>query len=143
LAAVIVVQPVSGIPCACIVRGADTAQRSAKQCCCGTTHHCCCGTTRHEQVSTTTQGACCQHKTNRDSAPHSVRACNCGSSAPAAPQSVPAARSQANDLAIPVLCAYVATVDVPTVHQDSWAVNLPAAFASASEHCVALCKLLF
>ena len=61
---------------------------------------------------------------------------------PAVPQSVPTQRSLTDDLATSVLCAHAVVADVPTVRQTSWTINFSTEFASASEHCIALCRLL-
>ena len=75
--------------------------------------------------------------------PHRAsRTCKCGSGAPHAAIG-PRRASRTNDLAASALYVYAVTVDVPAVHQNSWAINLPAEFASASERCIALCRLLF
>lgn len=148
LAAAMVVQPVSGFSCGCGGAGTDSGTRSARHgccCCCsgaGQRCGCCGGSAQHRKVVSKPQGSCCQHRADRDSAPTGVSTCKCGSGAPAAPQSVPAERSNTDDLAVSMLCACVATVDVSAIRQDGRAGNLPTEFASASEHCIALCRLL-
>jgi hypothetical protein len=114
-------------------------------CCCGSAQRSCgcCGAAHDGAMVDKPQQTCCQNRVDRDSAPSSVSTCKCRSGAPAAPQSVPAERSHADDLATSVLCVHVVTVDVPAVHQNGWASNLPTEFASASERCIALCRLRF
>jgi hypothetical protein len=59
------------------------------------------------------------------------------------PQPVPAERAQSDDLAASALHACAVTVDALAIHQDGWAVHSPAEFVSASDRCVALCRLRF
>jgi hypothetical protein len=147
LAAAIAVQPVPGFSCGCGPSSADSGTRPAsRRCCCcsGSAQRCCCcGAARHGETGSKPQRTCCRQRADRDQAPAGVSTCNCGSGAPAAPPSVPAERSHPDDLAASALCAYVVTADVPAVRQQGWAIHLPAEFASASEHCIALCRLLF
>jgi len=137
LAAAIAVQPVSGLSCDCRGASSDSGAQPVKQ------RRCCCGSARHGDLGSRPQRTCCQHRASRDDASSGACVCHGGSSAPAAPQSVPAQRSPTDDLAASVLCAHVVTAEAPTVHQQGWAIRLPTAFASASEHCIALCRLLF
>ena len=128
LAAAIAVQPVSGFSCGCNAARADAAKRPARQrCCCG----CCCGLAHRGEMSNTP---------HRDHALIGRCTCHCGSGAPATPQSTPAQRTHSDDLAAPVLYAYAVTIDSPTVHQGDWAFSLLTHWASASEHCIALCQ---
>jgi hypothetical protein len=150
LAAAIAVQPVSGFSCGCGGVSGDSGTRPTRQrccCCCSGSVQpcCCCGSSHHGKMVSKPQRTCCQRRADRDrdNAPSGVSACKCGSGAPAAPQSVPAERSHTDDLATSVLCAHVVTVDVPVGQQAGWAGNLPTEFASASEHCIALCRLRF
>ena len=148
LAAAIAVQPVSGFSCGCGGASADSGSRPARQgccCCCsgsGQQCGCCCGSAHHDEMVSKPQRTCCQDRADQDSAPLGVSTCKCGSGAPAAPQSIPAQRSHTDDLATSVLYACAVTVDLPALHQDGRASNLPTEFASASEHCIALCRLL-
>ena len=147
LAAAMVVQPMSGFSCGCGGASTDSGSQSARQgcrCCCsgsGQQCSCCCGSAHHDEMVSKPQRTCCQDRADQDNAPLGVSTCECGSGAPAAPQSVPAERSNTDDLAASTLYACAATVDVPAFHRDGRA-NFPTEFASASEHCIALCRLL-
>lgn len=146
LAVAIAAQPVSGFSCGCGGATGDSGTQPTKQkcCCCGLAQRCgCCdGSAQHGKVVSKPQQTCCQRRVNRDDASSGALSCKCGSGTPAAPQSVPAQRSHTDDLTTSVLFAHVVTADAPTVHQESWAIHLPTEFASASEHCIALCRLL-
>lgn len=146
LAAAIAVQPVSGFSCGCGGASAESGSRPARQgcSCCGSAQRCgCCGGSAcHSKVVSKPQRTCCQHRADQDNAPSDVSTCKCGSGAPASPQSVPAERSNTDDLAASTLYACAVTVDVLAVHQNGWGCNLSTEFASASEHCIALCRLL-
>ncbi len=146
LAAAIAIQPVSGFSCGCSGASADSGSQPLRRtCCCGGSAQrcgCCGGSACHNKVVSRPQRTCCQQSPNRENAPPSASVCRCGSGAPAAPQSVPAQRSHTDDLATSALYACAVTVDVPALHQDGRAGNLPTEFASASELCVALCRLL-
>jgi hypothetical protein len=41
------------------------------------------------------------------------------------------------------LYTYAVTIDAPAVHQRDWAFGLLTEWASASEQCIALCRLRF
>jgi hypothetical protein len=143
VAAALVVQPVTGFSCGCKGPDAASAAQPASQgcCCCGLAQQCCCcNPARQEAESSKSPETCCQHRAASDPAP--AAACRCWSGVPAGPQSVPGERTQPNDLAASSLWSHVAAADAPAVHRPGWAVILPTAFASASEYCVALCRLL-
>ena len=59
------------------------------------------------------------------------------------PLSTPAQRTPSDDLAAPALHAYAVALDSPTVHEGDGAFSLLTHWASASEHCIALCRLRF
>ena len=148
LAAALAAQPVAGFSCGCNSDTAASGTQPAKpQCscrCAGSTHGCCCccGAAHPKPVDSKPTRSCCQHNANRDKAPSPERVCMCGSGAPVAPQSVPTERNRTDDVTASVLYALAVTADVPAIHQEGRGVNLPTEFASASEHCIALCRLL-
>ena len=147
VAAAIAVQPVTGFSCGCGGACAGTGAQSFSKkccCCCSAQRSCrCCGAACHSASFSRPQRTCCQKGADRDRAPANDSTCKCKSGNPAEPQSVPTQRSPADDLTTSSLVAHVATADVLAVHQAGWAINLPTEFASASEHCIALCRLRF
>jgi hypothetical protein len=146
LAAAIAVQPMSGFSCGCGGASADAGAQPAKQgrCCCGSAQRSCCCyySVRKDKTVSKPQRTCCQQSPKRENAPLGASVCRCGSGTPIAPQSTPAQRSLTDDLATSAVCACAATVDVPAIHQNGWDCNLSTDFASASERCIALCRLL-
>ena len=145
VAAAVAVQPVWGFSCGCSEAKAGPGAQPVKRrcCCCGTQQcHCCCGLGHHDEMASHSQRSCCQHQADRANALSGVSTCHCASGVPASPQSVPAPRTQTNDLTASVLCAHFVTTVALTVHQEGWGINLPTKFASASEHCIALGKLV-
>jgi hypothetical protein len=97
----------------------------------------------HDHERTRPQAACCcAHHVKRDSDSAGVHVCKCGCNDPVAPQSMPPQRGQiVDDLATSLWFAQIVTVDLPTARLCGWSSHLAAAFASASEHCISLCKL--
>jgi len=141
LAIMLVVQPVSGIPCVCNKQetGAARLPTNCGCCCCSQGLATCCA-----KLSSQRQPCChCQHKMAPGSAAPTICTCNCESNAPAVPPSLPTQQSKSVELGMPMICAYILTVKTPQVPQEFWALDLPDAFASASEHCIALCRLQF
>jgi hypothetical protein len=148
LAAALVVQPVSGFSCGCSPAGANAATQSVKhRCCCRSSadraQGCyCCRSAEGGKMSNAPRETCCSRQPARDNPASSAAACRCGSGVPVAPPATPAERTQSEDLMAPVLCACLATMDAPTVHQRDWAFSRATDWASASEHCIALGRLL-
>jgi hypothetical protein len=148
LAAALVVQPMAGFSCGCIEARRDGAKQPAKRrccCCCSHAQHacrcCCCGMVAGGKKSRSPQRACCQRGPNHERPLPGVGICRCGLVPPAAP-ATPPERTPSNDLAAPVLYACGGTIDSPLLHRHEVDFGVPAAFVSASEHCIALCKLL-
>jgi hypothetical protein len=137
LAATMAVQPLPGFSCGCGAVSADAAKRPAKQSCC------CSGTADRSATDGKPRRACCAHHANREDRPSRACACHCGSGAPTAPLPVSAQRGLSDDWAAPVLYTYAAAIDAPVVHRRDWAFGLLTEWASASEQCIALCRLRF
>jgi hypothetical protein len=145
LAAAIAAQPACGFSCGCARTGGGSGSQPAGRhscCCCGSSGRCCCCCSANSgRTVSAPRRSCCRQRADRENAAPSVGTCKCGSGTPAQP-SVPAGRSRTNDLTTPLFYAYAVTVDVPAVHQSSWAINRSTEFASASERCSALCRFL-
>lgn len=136
LAAMLTVQPVSGTACDCNKRNTDAGNRPAN-------HGCCCGEFRCCATSSRPVRTCCKRNTHTDDLSPNAGACTCESSAPSAPASIPTRRSQTVEVAMPTVCTHVLAVEAPQIPQESWAADSAVTFASASEHCIALCRLRF
>lgn len=133
LAGAIALQPMSGFSCGCGGTKANSGPQRRCGCCRGRCC-CCCSAPRP-------QGTPPQHHAKRDKTPAGV--CKCGSGTPAAPQSVPTQHRHTDDLANSAMSVHVVIADAAKVHQDGWAITFPTEFASASEHCISLCRLRF
>jgi len=147
LATAIAVQPVSGFSCGCggakansgprLLRRPSSYRSSVRRCGC-----CCCSAPQGE-LAGKPQRTPPPHHAKRDKTPAGVCTCKCGPGTPAAPQSVPAQHRHTDDLANSVMCVHVVIADATTGHRDGWAITFPTEFASASEHCISLCRLRF
>jgi hypothetical protein len=147
LAAALAVQPMAGFSCGCSVGRADSVAQPVKPrcgCCCGglAGRCCCCASGPRHASDNRPARTCCQHSRSHESAPAGDRVCHCSSRSPS-PPTVPAERNHSDDLAASACYAYTVVVDASADHGASWAANRPTEFASASEHCVALCRLRF
>jgi hypothetical protein len=147
LAAAIAVQPVTAFSCGCGGGERTSGSRSSGPrhcCCCGNTGQpcSCCGSSHGGAIAENTQRSCCRRDVTRD-VPATAGVCHCSSRAPQPSQPATPESAPSHDQVASSFHAYVAAADVPTVHRERWAINPSTAFVSASEHCIALCKLLF
>lgn len=150
LAVAIAAQPMTGFSCGCDSVQNPTGRRSVtkRACCCGGSAHgrCgCCGSAHRSVDTDKLASSCCRQGAERDRTPSSGHICTCGSASgdSATPPSTPSQRTHTDDLVVSSQCGQLAVVDLPTAPQERSGSSHWADFASASAHCIALCRLRF
>ena len=131
--------------CHCDTQSAEVAKPSPIRPVC-----CCCSPAQGNATDDTPSATCCasprtrrQGNCSSDHKQHTSCNCACGSRTTHAPQSAPGERSHAKQLRSQSIDGHVSTHAAPVVLQAASSIDRPVAFASASEHCIALCRLRF